>query len=97
MSEDGKKRKKKPGRASWFKIFLNDRVALQAIGAEAVGEGLLAALTYFSCEPVPELSKMGGIAFTVFRAAADESLKSYKKAVDDGLRGAEERWGRDEE
>ena len=85
---------KRERRATWFKCFLSSKATIDAVPDENVGKGLKAAFAYFEDRAEPELDPLSRVVFCAMRPYIDEALKDYASRVQDGLDGAEKRWGR---
>ena len=81
-------------RATWWKMFYHQRAAVESVSDDDAGKGLKAAFRYFDGEEVDPKS-LTLAAFTVFcvmRPYIDESRKDYEASVQNGRKGASERW-----
>ncbi len=85
---------KRERRATWFKCFLSSKATIDAVPDENVGRGLKAAFAYFEDRAEPELDPLSRVIFCAMRPYIDEAFKDYASRVQDGLDGAEKRWGR---
>ena len=81
-------------RAVWWKMFSNQRYAIESLTDEDAGRGLKLAFRYFDGEDIDFASvKQGAFtAFCVMKPYMDEAQADYEKFVADGRKGAEKRW-----
>ena len=79
--------KKRPGRAQWFKIHLNDKALIDAIPSENVGDALKAGMAYFADGKTTKMEPMTQALFSVIKSAIDGANEAYSKAVKDGSKG----------
>ena len=86
---------KRKGRASWWKMFYNQRATIDAISDADVGQGLKTAYAYFDGDEIDPsaISQSAFIVFCTIKPYLDEALGDYEKRVQDGKDGASERWG----
>lgn len=82
-------------RATWWKMLYHQRAVIESIPNEEVGAGLKAAFRYFDGEDINpnDLSAQAFTVFCVMRPYIDESMRSYRESVENGKKGASERWG----
>ena len=87
----------KPKRATWWKMFSNQRYAIESLTDEDAGKGLKLAFRYFDGEESDFASVTQGAftAFCVMKPYMDEAQADYEKSVADGQRGGNKRWGND--
>lgn len=86
----------KPKRASWWKMFGNQRYAIESLTDEDAGKGLKLAFRYFDGEEfdISEVTPGAFTAFCVMKPYMDEAQSDYEQQVADGKRGAEKRWSK---
>lgn len=87
--------KKKTRRASWFKLWLNQKPLIDAVPDEVAGRALKAAYHYFDTGEVPELDSLAGAVFAVLKSQIDEAISDYNVSVEAGTVGANKRWAKD--
>lgn len=75
-------------------MFYHQRAAVESVSDDDAGKGLKAAFRYFDGEEIDPKS-LTQAAFTVFcvmRPYIDESRRDYEASVQNGRKGASERW-----
>ena len=85
----------KEKRVTWWKMFSHQRAVMESVSDKAAGAGLKAAFRYFDGEDIPDGS-LTAQAFTVFcviRPYIDEAKRDFERSVENGKKGAENRWG----
>lgn len=87
--------KKKAGRPSWFKLFLNQKAMIDAVTDEAAGKALKAALHYFDTGEVADIEPLAGVVFAAMKPYIDEAFQDFQRSVDTGRSGAQKRWEKD--
>ena len=85
---------KKSSGPSWWKMFRNQRAAIESVSDADAGSGLKAAFKYFDGEEVGTLTQGAFTVLCVIRPYMDEAMSDYEDAVASGKRGAAERWGK---
>lgn len=85
--------KTKVKRPTWFKIFLSTKSIIDAIPDENVGKGLKAAFAYFNDRSEPDLDPLSNVVYCAMRPYIDEAFSDYQRSVDNGQKGAGNRWG----
>ena len=83
----------KPKRATWFKLFLTVKPAIDAVPDDAVGRAVKAALAYFESGEQQNLDGLAGVVFAMLRPSVDEAVEDYQQAVAQGRIGGQKRWG----
>lgn len=75
-------------------MFYHQRAAIESVSDDDAGKGLKAAFRYFDGEEVdPEsLTQAVFTVFCVMRPYIDESRRDYEASVQNGRKGASERW-----
>ncbi len=86
----------KEKRVTWWKMFSHQRAAVESVSDKAAGAGLKAAFRYFDGEDIPSgsLTQQAFTVFCVIRPYIDEARQDFEKSVENGKRGAENRWGK---
>lgn len=79
--------RKRPGRATWFKVHLYSRPVIDAVPNEAAGAALKAVMAYFADGTEPHLDPQAYAAFALLRASVDEANAGYAQAVANGRNG----------
>lgn len=85
----------KEKRATWWKMFYHQRAAIESVNNEDAGAGLKAAFRYFDGEDISpdSLTAQAFTVFCVIRPYIDESFQDYNSCIENGKRGAKNRWG----
>lgn len=85
----------KEKRATWWKMFYHQRAAIESVSDEDAGAGLKAAFRYFDGEDISHenLTPQAFTVFCVIRPYIDESFQDYNSCIENGKRGAKNRWG----
>lgn len=85
----------KPKRPTWFKVFLSSKPFLDGVPNEDVGQGLKAALAYFEKPEaeLPAMSPLTRVVFSGLKSSIEDAFRTYQEAVENGKKGANERWG----
>ena len=85
--------KKNEGRAVWFRMFRNIRNLVDAVPDESAGAAIKAVFAYFDTGELPtNLDTLGYALFLSIKPAVDESNEDYKRAVESGRKGSQQRW-----
>lgn len=72
--------KKKPGRASWFKVCLHQKSLIDAVPDATAGAALKAALSYFDTMEDPAgLDPLALAVFASLKSCVDEAFNDYKE------------------
>lgn len=81
----------KEKRASWWKMFANQRHFISAASDADVGKGLKAAFAYFDGEEISTdyLTQSAFMVFCAIRPYLDEAKEDYENSVRNGRRGAD--------
>lgn len=87
--------KSKVKRPTWFKVFLSAKSTIDAIPNENVGIGLKAAFEYFETKTEPSLDPLSKVVFCAMRPYIDEAFSDYQRSVDNGIKGAGIKHGKD--
>lgn len=85
-------RKSKSG-PEWFKLHKVLASVARAVGREAAGAGLIAALDHFTGREPQELTRDALIIYEMLCEWIDEAESEYAARAEDGRRGAAARWG----
>lgn len=85
-------------RPSWFKMFLSQKALIDSVTDEEAGQAIKAVYRYFDSgfetgEIPGNLSPMVFSVFMCLKPYIDESFEEYRMSVENGLRGANARWG----
>lgn len=87
--------RKKARRASWFKLWLNQKPLVDAVPDDVAGRALKAAFQYFDDGEILELDPLAGAVFAVLKSQVDEAISNYTVSVEAGTAGANKRWGKE--
>lgn len=84
---------KKEKRPTWWKMFYHQRAAIDSVSDADAGQGLKAAFRYFDGEDVGHITPGAFTVLCVMKPYMDEACQDYETAVNNGKKGAYERWG----
>ena len=83
----------KKKRATWFKIFIHQKVMIMSADDKEVGKALKAAMQYFDTREEPGwMPKEAAMIFADIRQYIDEAFDDYDMKVQSGRMGAQRRW-----
>lgn len=84
----------KPKRPTWFKIYDDFSIILNAISNEDVGAGLKLAMKYFETleEPTEPMNPQTQVVFHVFRNSIDTAYADYADMSNRGRHAANTRY-----
>ena len=81
-------------RATWFKMFLNQKALIDSVPDDVAGQALKACFAYFENGEMKEMEPLTFAVFSAIKPYIDESLEDYRRSVERGREGAETRWGK---
>lgn len=80
--------------APWFKMWTRDKLIIDALPSESVGNALKAVFHYADTGEILDLDPAGLALFAVLRSHVDDAQEEYTKAVESGKSGSLKRWHR---
>lgn len=94
--------KKKNKNATWFKVHSANKDLFLGLTDEIAGKVFKCALRYFADGEIIDIDNLDiqdpfvKLAFTPLKQSCDEAMNDYRSAVENGLKGARNRWSNDE-
>ena len=77
----------KEKRASWFKLFLNQKPMMDAVDDATLGRAIKAAMAYFETGEIIELEPLENVVFQTMKVHADEAVEDYERDIANGKKG----------
>ena len=89
-------KRKRTSRPFWFRMNLNLKPMVDAVPEASAGTALKAAFAYADSGQLPEgLEPLANALFLAMKPSIEDSVHSYRMAVEKGQQGAQKRWGGD--
>ena len=82
----------KTGRATWFRLYLDQKAFIDGSDDAVVGQALKAALHYFSSGEVRTLDGTAHALFCSFRESVDETLADFEAKSKRNAENVRKRW-----
>lgn len=82
----------KTGRATWFRLYLDQKAFIDGSDDAVVGQALKAALHYFSTGEVRTLDGTAHALFCSFRESVDETLADFEAKSKRNAENVRKRW-----
>lgn len=84
----------KTGRATWFRLYLDQKAFIDGSDDAVVGQALKAALHYFSTGEVRTLDGAAHALFCSFRESVDETIADFEAKSKRNAENVKKRWGK---